>query len=172
MHGVAQIDTEVRSPQQWPGGYFPVAGPVHEKVRHSRRADRAFKCRFAASTGLTLFACVQRRRVQDAMRRPDRAEALVDEINRRIGYEDAAFLRRLFGRTTGKAPKARRKRRRGPGSRGVVTAAASRRGPASNAAWDVAAAVQAVRPARFSDAALDRPDRSRDRKVVFLDEGQ
>ncbi len=81
MYRVAQIDTEVCSTQRWPGGYFPVAGPVHEEIRHSRRAGRAFKRRFAAATGLTLFSCVQRRRVEEAMRRPDRAGAPVDEIS-------------------------------------------------------------------------------------------
>jgi len=34
----------------------------------------------------------------------------VDEISWRVGYEDPAFFRRLFKRTTGLAPAAYRKR--------------------------------------------------------------
>jgi AraC-like DNA-binding protein len=34
----------------------------------------------------------------------------VDEISWRVGYEDPAFFRRLFKRTTGMAPGAYRKR--------------------------------------------------------------
>jgi AraC-like DNA-binding protein len=38
----------------------------------------------------------------------------VDEISWRVGYEDPAFFRRLFKRTTGLAPSAYRKRFRIP----------------------------------------------------------
>jgi transcriptional regulator GlxA family with amidase domain len=38
----------------------------------------------------------------------------VDEISWRVGYEEAAFFRRLFKRTTGLAPGAYRKRFRIP----------------------------------------------------------
>jgi len=38
----------------------------------------------------------------------------VDEISWRVGYEDPAFFRRLFKRTTGLAPAAYRKRFRIP----------------------------------------------------------
>jgi len=38
----------------------------------------------------------------------------VDEISWKVGYEDAAFFRRLFKRTTGVAPGAYRKRFRIP----------------------------------------------------------
>ena len=38
----------------------------------------------------------------------------IDEISWKVGYEDAAFFRRLFKRTTGLAPGAYRKRFRIP----------------------------------------------------------
>jgi transcriptional regulator GlxA family with amidase domain len=41
-------------------------------------------------------------------------DAPVDEISWRVGYEDPAFFRRLFKRTTGLAPGAYRKRFRIP----------------------------------------------------------
>jgi transcriptional regulator GlxA family with amidase domain len=79
------------------------------KVR-SRLAERTFKRRFSAATGLTPLDYVQRLRVEDAKRRLERTSASVDEISWRVGYEDAAFFRRLFRRITGMAPGAYRKR--------------------------------------------------------------
>ncbi|PMR72155.1 helix-turn-helix domain-containing protein [Halomonas heilongjiangensis] len=57
-------------------------------------------------------------RVAPAHRRrqaPARAtEASVEEISWRVGYEDSAFIRRLFKRTTGLNPSAYRRRFRIP----------------------------------------------------------
>ena len=50
--------------------------------------------------------------VRPKRRRQRRAS--VDEISWRVGYEDPAFFRRLFKRTTGLAPGAYRKRFRIP----------------------------------------------------------
>ncbi len=57
---------------------------------------------------------VQRLRIEDARRRLERTEASVDEIAWQVGYEEAAFFRRLFRRTTGLSPAAYRKRFRTP----------------------------------------------------------
>ena len=81
-----------------------------EMIRGSRLAERTFKRRFAAATGLSPIAYVQRLRVKDAKRRLERTDASVKEISWRVGYEDAAFSRGLFRRTTGMAPGAYRKR--------------------------------------------------------------
>ena len=62
----------------------------------------------------TPIAYVQRLRIEDAKRRLERTDASVDEISWRVGYEDPAFFRRLFKRTTGLAPGAYRKRFRIP----------------------------------------------------------
>ena len=53
---------------------------------------------------------MQRLRIEDAKRRLERTHAPVDDISWRVGYEDAAFFRRLFKRVTGMAPGAYRKR--------------------------------------------------------------
>jgi transcriptional regulator GlxA family with amidase domain len=107
-------DAEIQGAQQWLSGHFPVANPVEEMIRRSRLAERTFKRRFIAATGLTPIAYVQRLRVEDAKRRLERTDAPVEEISWRVGYEDAAFFRRLFRRTTGLAPGAYRKRFRVP----------------------------------------------------------
>jgi transcriptional regulator GlxA family with amidase domain len=49
-------------------------------------------------------------RIEDAKRRLERTETSVDEISWRVGYEDAAFFRRLFKRVTRLTPGAYRKR--------------------------------------------------------------
>jgi transcriptional regulator GlxA family with amidase domain len=107
-------DAEIESAQQWLGTHFSVANPVEEMVRRSRLAERTFKRRFAAATGLAPIAYVQRLRIEDAKRRLERTDDPVDEISWRVGYEDPAFFRRLFKRTTGMAPGAYRKRFRIP----------------------------------------------------------
>ncbi|HEV7763536.1 MAG TPA: helix-turn-helix domain-containing protein [Thermoanaerobaculia bacterium] len=107
-------DGDIQSAQQWLREHFSVASPVEEMVRQSRLAERTFKRRFVAATGLTPIAYIQRLRIEDAKRRLERTEAPVDEISWRVGYEDPAFFRRLFRRTTGLAPGAYRKRFRIP----------------------------------------------------------
>jgi len=107
-------DNEILSAQQWLSTHFSVANPVEETIKRSRLAERTFKRRFVAATGLAPIAYVQRLRVEDAKRRLERTDAPVDEISWPVGYEDPAFFRRLFKRTTGMAPGAYRKRFRIP----------------------------------------------------------
>jgi transcriptional regulator GlxA family with amidase domain len=103
-------DAEIEAAQHWLAVHFSVANPVEETIKRSRLAERTFKRRFAAATGMAPIAYVQRLRIEDAKRRLERTEAPVDEISWRVGYEDPAFFRRLFKRTTGMAPGAYRKR--------------------------------------------------------------
>lgn len=107
-------DSEIRAAQEWLRRHFGVATPVEEMARRSKLAARTFKRRFAAATGLTPIAYVQRLRIEDAKRRLERTDASIDEIGWKVGYEDPAFFRRLFKRTTGLAPGAYRKRFRVP----------------------------------------------------------
>lgn len=107
-------DGEIQSAQTWLSGHFSLANPVEEMIKRSKLAERTFKRRFTAATGLSPIVYVQRLRIEDAKRRLERTEMSVDEISWRVGYEDAAFFRRLFKRTTGMAPGAYRKRFRIP----------------------------------------------------------
>jgi transcriptional regulator GlxA family with amidase domain len=107
-------DAEIQGAQRWLSTHFSVASPVEEMIKRSRLAERTFKRRFTAATGVAPIAYVQRLRIEDAKRRLERTDAPVDEISWRVGYEDAAFFRRLFKRTTGLAPGAYRKRFRIP----------------------------------------------------------
>jgi transcriptional regulator GlxA family with amidase domain len=107
-------DGEILSAQQWLAAHFSVAHPVEQVIQRSKLAERTFKRRFAAATGMSSIAYVQCLRIEDAKRRLERTDAAIDEISWRVGYEDAAFFRRLFKRSTGMAPGAYRKRFRIP----------------------------------------------------------
>jgi transcriptional regulator GlxA family with amidase domain len=103
-------DAEIVAAQNWLATNFSVGSPVDEMIRQSGLAERTFKRRFTEATGFSPIDYVQRLRVEDAKRRLERTEAPVDEISWKVGYEDPAFFRRLFKRTTGLSPGLYRRR--------------------------------------------------------------
>jgi transcriptional regulator GlxA family with amidase domain len=103
-------DAVVMDAQQWLSAHFSVASPVEEMVRRSGLAERTFKRRFTEATGFSPIEYVQRLRIEDAKRRLERTDVSADEISWQVGYEDAAFFRRLFKRFTGMTPGAYRRR--------------------------------------------------------------
>ena len=103
-------DAVVAEAQTWLSTHFSVASPVDEMVRRSGLAERTFKRRFTEATGFAPIEYVQRLRIEDAKRRLERTDASADEISWQVGYEDAAFFRRLFKRFTGLTPGAYRRR--------------------------------------------------------------
>ena len=107
-------DGEIASAQKWLAKNFSVASPLEEVLKRSKLAERTFKRRFTAATGVSPIVYVQRLRIEDAKRRLERTTTPVDDISWRVGYEDPAFFRRLFKRVTGMAPGAYRKRFRIP----------------------------------------------------------
>jgi transcriptional regulator GlxA family with amidase domain len=109
-------DAAIRSVQQWLDGHFSVANPIDQAVRQSGIPERSFKRRFKNATGLAPIHYVQRLRIEEAKRRLERTAAPVDEIGWKVGYEDPAFFRRLFKRTTGITAGAYRRKFRVPGA--------------------------------------------------------
>jgi transcriptional regulator GlxA family with amidase domain len=107
-------DAEIQGAQDWLEGHFSTANPVEGMIQRSRLAERTFKRRFTAATGHPPIAYVQRLRIEHAKRRLERTDTPVEKIAWQVGYEDPAFFRRVFKRTTGVAPGAYRKRFRIP----------------------------------------------------------
>lgn len=107
-------DQAIQAAQDWLATHFSVANPVEEMIRQTGQAERTFKRRFTAATGVSPITYVQRLRIEDAKRRLERTEDAIDEIGWRVGYEEPAFFRRLFKRVTGLTPGAYRRRFRIP----------------------------------------------------------
>jgi transcriptional regulator GlxA family with amidase domain len=103
-------DSVILGAQEWLAANFSVGSPVDEVIRRSGVAERTFKRRFTKATSFTPIEYIQRLRIEDAKRRLERTPAAVDEIGWRVGYEDPAFFRRLFKRTTGISPSQYRRR--------------------------------------------------------------
>ena len=102
-------DAAVAAAQKWLATNFSIASPVDEMIRQSGLPARTFKRRFTNATGYAPLEYVQRLRVEDAKRRLERTDAPVDDVSWSVGYEDAAFFRRLFKRKTGLSPGVYRK---------------------------------------------------------------
>lgn len=107
-------DAAIRGAQEWLAKKFAVANPIAEVTRRSGLAERTFKRRFTAATGMSPIAYVQRLRIEEAKRKLERTESSIDEISWAVGYEEPAFFRRLFKRVTGVAPAVYRRRFRVP----------------------------------------------------------
>lgn len=80
-------------------------------------SPRSLARRFRAATGETVVECIQRLRVARARELLESGRLPVDEVARRVGYEDVAFFRRLFRKYTGLTPSGHRQRFAPPAGR-------------------------------------------------------
>jgi transcriptional regulator GlxA family with amidase domain len=80
----------------------------------AKLTPRSLERRFRQATGRSPIDYVQRLRVEEAKRRLERSDVPIDEISWNIGYENAAFFRRLFKRLTRLNPSEYRHRFRMP----------------------------------------------------------
>lgn len=103
-------DALVAHLQDWLEKHYMVESPVEELVRQAGLQRRSLERRFARATGYSPIAYVQALRIEKAKRRLEDSQTPIDEISADIGYENAAFFRRLFKRATRLTPGAYRKR--------------------------------------------------------------
>lgn len=109
-------DALVAELQTWLETHFGVASPVDEMVALCGLARRTLERRFRKATGHSPIAYVQNLRIAEARRRLERTDLPVEKIGLGVGYENTAFFRRIFKRTTRLTPGAyRRKFRLGGG---------------------------------------------------------
>jgi len=97
-------DAAVRRVEDWLARHYALESAVSEAVRASDLPERTLKRRFKAATGVALIDYVQNLRVEAAKRMLEEGSVAVDEIAAQVGYENAAFFRRLFKRQTGLRP--------------------------------------------------------------------
>lgn len=97
-------DSAVRRTEDWLADNFAVDAAVAQAVTVSGLAERTLKRRFKAATGIPLIDYVQNLRIEHAKRMLESETTPVDEIAAEVGYDNAAFFRRLFKRSTGLNP--------------------------------------------------------------------
>lgn len=119
-------DAAVRLIEEWLSENFSRWAAVSGAVEASELPERTLKRRFKAATGVSLIDYVQNLRIEEAKRMLESDVAGVDEIAACVGYENAAFFRRLFKRTTGLLPADYRRMFRPIAGAGLVDQASSR----------------------------------------------
>ena len=100
--------------QAWLDDNLAVAGAVEEMVARSGLSRRGLERRFRKATGHSPNAYIQALRIEEAKRRLERSIEPVEEIGYQVGYENAAFFRRIFKRATRMTPGAYRRRFQSP----------------------------------------------------------
>ena len=97
-------DARVLEAERWLEEHFTEGDPVQRVIDHLAMPARTLKRRFKQATGCTLIERVQNLRVEAAKQRLETSREAIDDISAAVGYEDAAFFRRLFKRLTGLSP--------------------------------------------------------------------
>lgn len=103
-------DAEVREAQRWLAAHLDASHPVDRIVARSGLSRRTLERRFRSATGHAPIGYVQHLRVAEAKRRLERSAQPVEEIALAVGYENTAFFRSLFKRTTHLTPGAYRRK--------------------------------------------------------------
>jgi transcriptional regulator GlxA family with amidase domain len=97
-------DNVVRRAEKWLGTYFREPDPVTGVVAACQIPERSLKRRFREATGTTLINYTQNVRIEAAKRLLEEGPMPIEEIAVEVGYENVAFFRRLFKRSTGLTP--------------------------------------------------------------------
>lgn len=111
-------DARIAECQPWLEAHAATSDPVAGLVRHSGMARRTLERRFRKATGRSPVAYLQHLRVAEARRRLERSDQPVERIALGVGYENAAFFRRVFQRLTGLTPGSYRRKFRMGGFEG------------------------------------------------------
>jgi len=96
--------------QAWIAEHYSEAAPVAAMVRLSGLAERSFKRRFKAATGMAPLEYVHTLRLEEAKQMLESGNAPIEAIAGEVGYEDAGFFSRLFRRQVSLTPAQYRKR--------------------------------------------------------------
>ncbi len=103
-------DGVVAGLQRWLGENYVTPNPVEAMAERTGLARRTLERRFRKATGQTPLGYVQSLRVAEARRRLERTDESVERIGLEVGYENTAFFRRVFKRTTRLTPGAYRRK--------------------------------------------------------------
>jgi transcriptional regulator GlxA family with amidase domain len=106
-------DAIIAACQRWIAEHYAEPSPVSRMVANAALPERTFKRRFQRATGYAAVDYVQLLRIEEAKQLLEATSSSVDSIAAAVGYENAAFFRRLFKRLTGIKPAQYRQRYRG-----------------------------------------------------------
>jgi transcriptional regulator GlxA family with amidase domain len=109
-------DAVIRDSLAWIDANYAAASPVSAMTEQSGLTPRTFARRFIAATGRRPIEHVHRVRIERARDLIENGDAPLDDIGYEVGYEDPAFFRRLFRRTTGLTPAVYRRKYNGIGA--------------------------------------------------------
>jgi transcriptional regulator GlxA family with amidase domain len=102
-------DSVVRKAEGWLSAHYREPHAVAAVVKECGIPERSLKRRFKVATGSTLITYAQNLRIEEAKRLLETGNSTADEIAALVGYENPAFFRRVFKRTTGLTPGAYRR---------------------------------------------------------------
>jgi transcriptional regulator GlxA family with amidase domain len=97
-------DSIVRACEKWLSENFHKKNCISQVVKMSKIPERSLKRRFKTAAGSSLIEYIQNLRVEESKRQLESGNTPVDDISVSVGYEDPAFFRRLFKRSTGLTP--------------------------------------------------------------------
>lgn len=97
-------DDKVRDAEEYLQGHLNRDVPIETLADLARLGQRTFIRRFKAATGRMPGAYLQTLRIAAAKELLERTAEPIRSVCSKIGYEDAAFFRRLFKRHTGMTP--------------------------------------------------------------------
>lgn len=103
-------DALIRKCQRWVGERYASNSPVAAMTKLSRLPERTFIRRFTKATGLSPLEYVHAVRIEEAKQMLETEDKSVEAIALEVGYGDASFFNRLFGRKVGLTPAQYRKR--------------------------------------------------------------
>lgn len=103
-------DERIRRAEEYLQEHCARGVPIEELAAHLGMSPRNLIRRFKQATGRLPGAYLQLLRIGRAREMLERGGTAVQEICRKIGYEDVAFFRALFKRHTGMTPAAYRER--------------------------------------------------------------
>lgn len=97
-------DSVVRHVQEWLSEHYREPDALMRAVAKSGIPERSLKRRFKNATGSTLIAYIQNLRIEEAKRLLEHERHACEDVSEMVGYENNAFFRRLFKRSTGLSP--------------------------------------------------------------------
>ena len=103
-------DAAIRNALTWADEHFATENPVTAMAEQSGLTRRTFARRFRAATGKRPIDYVHGLRIERARELIESGSIALSDVGYEVGYEDAAFFRRLFRRTTGLTPAAYRRK--------------------------------------------------------------